>query len=234
MGGDVKHLLLLDMAPLSLGIETYGGVFTKLIPRNTTVPTKKSQIFSTAADGQTQVECNVLQGEREMAADNKLLGNFMLVGLPPAPRGVPQIEVTFDIDANSILSVSAKDKVTGKEQSIRIQSSGGLSDSDIEAMVQDAEKNAEADKKKRETIDARNTAEGVIFDIRKNLKEFESTVKEEDAKTLGAEVDALEKFCQEEGADAEAFKSAGEKKGGDASSSDAGKENVQDAEYQEV
>merc|ERR1711974_227284 len=159
LAGDVTDVLLLDVTPLSLGIETLGGVFTKLINRNTTIPTKKSQVFSTAADGQTQVEIKVHQGEREMAMDNKLLGQFSLVGIPPAPRGVPQIEVTFDIDANGIVNVSAKDKGTGKEQQIRIQASGGLSDSDIDQMVQDAEKFAEEDKKRRESAEARNQAE---------------------------------------------------------------------------
>ncbi len=149
--GDVKDVLLLDVTPLSLGIETLGGVFTRLIERNTTIPTKKSQVFSTADDNQTAVTIKVYQGEREMAADNKLLGQFDLVGLPPAPRGVPQMEVTFDIDANGIVSVSAKDKATGKEQQIRIQASGGLSEADIQRMVKEAESNAEADKKRRET-----------------------------------------------------------------------------------
>merc|ERR1719159_884335 len=147
--GDVKDVLLLDVTPLSLGIETLGGVFTRLIPRNTTIPTKKGQVFSTAADNQTQVGIKVLQGEREMAADNKLLGQFDLVGIPPAPRGVPQIEVTFDIDANGIVNVSAKDKASGKQQNIRIQGSGGLSDADIERMVQEAESMAAADGEKK-------------------------------------------------------------------------------------
>merc|ERR1712072_779367 len=150
--GDVKDILLLDVTPLSLGIETLGGVFTRLITRNTTIPTKKSQVFSTAADNQSQVGIKVLQGEREMAADNKMLGNFDLVGIPPAPRGTPQIEVSFDIDANGIVNVSAKDKGTGKEQNIVIQSSGGLSDDDIERMVQEAEANAEADAKKKKLV----------------------------------------------------------------------------------
>ena len=169
--GDVKDVLLLDVTPFSLGIETLGGVFTRLIDRNTTIPTRKSQVFSTADDGQTAVTIRVFQGEREMAADNKLLGQFDLVGIPPAPRGMPQIEVTFDIDANGIVNVSAKDKATNKEQAIRIQASGGLSDADIEKMVKDAEANAEADKKKKELVEVRNQAEALIHTTEKTLKE---------------------------------------------------------------
>ena len=168
--GDVKDVLLLDVTPLSLGIETLGGVFTKLIDKNTTIPTKKSQVFSTADDNQTAVTIRVCQGEREMAADNKLLGNFDLVGIPPAPRGVPQIEVTFDIDANGIVNVSAKDKGTGKEQQIKIQASGGLSEEEIDKMVKEAEANAEADKKKREGVDVKNQADTMIHSAEKKSK----------------------------------------------------------------
>ncbi len=174
--GDVKDVLLLDVTPLSLGIETLGGVFTRLIDRNTTIPTKKSQVFSTAEDGQTAVTIRVFQGEREMAADNKLLGQFDLVGIPAAPRGVPQIEVTFDIDANGIVNVSAKDKATGKEQQIRIQASGGLSETDIQKMVKDAEANAEADKKRKAVVEARNHAEGLIHTTERSLKENEGKI----------------------------------------------------------
>ena len=169
--GDVKDVLLLDVTPLSLGIETLGGVFTRLIDRNTTIPTKKGQVFSTAEDGQTAVTIRVFQGEREMASDNKMLGQFDLLGIPPAPRGVPQIEVTFDIDANGIVNVSAKDKATGKEQQIRIQASGGLSDADIDRMVKEAEANAADDKKRRELVDAKNHAEAMIHSTEKNLAE---------------------------------------------------------------
>jgi molecular chaperone DnaK len=169
--GDVKDVLLLDVTPLSLGIETLGGVFTRLIERNTTIPAKKSQVFSTAEDNQQAVTIRVFQGEREMAADNKLLGQFDLVGIPPAPRGVPQIEVTFDIDANGIVNVSAKDKGTGKEQQIRIQASGGLSDADIQKMVKEAEAHAEEDKKRRALVEARNQAEGLTHATEKSLAE---------------------------------------------------------------
>ena len=182
--GDVKDVLLLDVTPLSLGIETLGGVSTKLIEKNTTIPTKKSQVFSTAEDNQPAVSIRVLQGEREMATDNKILGNFELVGIAPAPRGVPQIEVTFDIDANGIVNVSAKDKGTGKEQKIQIQASGGLSDEEIEKMVKDAEANKEADKKKRESVDVRNQADTLIHSTDKNLKEHGSKVSEADKKAI--------------------------------------------------
>jgi molecular chaperone DnaK len=182
--GDVKDVLLLDVTPLSLGIETLGGVSTKLIEKNTTIPTKKSQVFSTADDNQPAVSIRVLQGEREMASDNKMLGNFELVGIAPAPRGVPQIEVTFDIDANGIVSVSAKDKGTGKEQKIQIQASGGLSDDEIEKMVKDAEANKEEDKKKRESVDVRNQADTLLHSTEKNLKEHGAKVSDADKKAI--------------------------------------------------
>ncbi|WP_254017693.1 MULTISPECIES: molecular chaperone DnaK [Mesorhizobium] len=189
--GDVKDVLLLDVTPLSLGIETLGGVFTRLIERNTTIPTKKSQVFSTAEDSQSAVTIRVFQGEREMAADNKALGQFDLVGIPPAPRGVPQIEVTFDIDANGIVNVSAKDKGTGKEHQIRIQASGGLSDADIEKMVKDAEANAEADKKRRALVEARNQAEALVHSSEKSLKEYGEKVSEADRTAIADAITAL-------------------------------------------
>merc|ERR1711934_893406 len=182
--GDVKDVLLLDVTPLSLGIETLGGVFTRLIPRNTTIPTKKSQIFSTAADNQSQVQIKVLQGEREIAAHNKLLGQFDLVGIPPAPRGVPQIEVTFDIDANGIVNVGAVDKGTGKQQSITIRSSGGLSDAEVERMVEEAEQMREADAAKRETVTAKNDAETLGYQVEKQLSELKEKMSKEDADEL--------------------------------------------------
>ena len=189
--GDVKDVLLLDVTPLSLGIETLGGVFTRLIDRNTTIPTRKSQVFSTAEDGQTAVTIRVFQGEREMAADNKLLGQFDLVGIPPAPRGMPQIEVTFDIDANGIVNVSAKDKATNKEQAIRIQASGGLSDADIEKMVKDAEANAEADKKKKEIVEAKNQAEALVHSTEKTLKENGDKISAAEKEAIEKELNAL-------------------------------------------
>jgi molecular chaperone DnaK len=202
--GDVKDVLLLDVTPLSLGIETLGGVSTKLIEKNTTIPTKKSQVFSTAEDNQPAVSIRVLQGEREMAADNKSLGNFELVGIPPAPRGTPQIEVTFDIDANGIVSVSAKDKGTGKEQKIQIQASGGLTNEEIEKMVKEAEANKEDDKKKRETIDARNQADSIIFSTEKSLKEHGDKVTEEEKKAIETGISDLKKSL--ESTDAEEVK----------------------------
>ncbi len=189
--GDVKDVLLLDVTPLSLGIETLGGVSTKLIDKNTTIPTKKSQVFSTAEDNQPAVSIRVLQGEREMASDNKILGNFELVGIAPAPRGVPQIEVTFDIDANGIVNVSAKDKGTGKEQKIQIQASGGLSDEEIKNMVKEAEANKESDKKKREAVDARNQADTIIHATEKNLKEHGSKITETEKKAIETSVSDL-------------------------------------------
>ncbi|MEQ9111908.1 MAG: molecular chaperone DnaK [Rhodospirillaceae bacterium] len=189
--GDVKDVLLLDVTPLSLGIETLGGVFTRLIDRNTTVPTRKSQTFSTAEDNQQAVTIRVFQGEREMASDNKLLGQFDLMGIPPSPRGVPQIEVTFDIDANGLVNVSAKDKATGKEQQIRIQASGGLSDSDIDQMVKDAEMHADEDKKKRESVDARNQADGLIHSTEKTMKEHGDKVDASDKGEIETALQAL-------------------------------------------
>ena len=194
--GDVKDILLLDVTPLSLGIETMGGVMTKLIARNTTIPTKKSQVFSTAADGQTAVSIHVLQGEREMASQNRTLGNFDLVGIPAAPRGVPQIEVTFDIDANGIVNVSAKDLGTGKEQQIRITSSSGLSDAEIERMVKEAEANAEADKKQREAIDVKNEADSLVYQTEKSMKELGDKVKDADKQAIDDALAALKKALE--------------------------------------
>ena len=196
--GEVKDVLLLDVTPLSLGIETLGGVFTRLIDRNTTIPTRKGQVFSTAEDHQSAVTIRVFQGEREMAGDNKLLGQFDLVGIPPAPRGVPQIEVTFDIDANGLVNVSAKDKGTGKEQQIRIQASGGLSDDEIERMVKEAESHADDDKKRRELVEARNQAEALIHMTEKNLSEYGDRVGEEDKATIEAELEGLKAVKDED------------------------------------
>ncbi|WP_289024785.1 molecular chaperone DnaK [uncultured Sphingomonas sp.] len=255
--GDVKDVLLLDVTPLSLGIETLGGVFTRMIDRNTTIPTKKSQVYSTADDGQQAVTIRVFQGEREMAADNKLLGQFDLVGIPPAPRGVPQIEVTFDIDANGIVNVSAKDKGTGKEQQIRIQASGGLSDSDIEQMVRDAESFAEEDKKRRAAAEAKNNAESLIHTTERQLQEngdkvdaglkaeIEAAVAEAKAAVDGGDADEMQAKSQnlaqvamklgqaiyEKQTAEQASPQAG---AGAAAGSEAGGEEVVDAEFSEV
>ncbi len=253
--GDVKDVLLLDVTPLSLGIETLGGVFTRLIDRNTTIPTKKSQVFSTAEDGQTAVTIRVFQGEREMAADNKILGQFDLIGIPPSPRGVPQIEVTFDIDANGIVNVQAKDKGTGKEQQIRIQASGGLSEGDIEKMVKDAEAHAEEDKKRKAEVEAKNHAEALVHMTEKTLAEHGSKVGEAERRAIENAIADLKEALK--GSDAEAitakasvlqqasmklgeamYKQAGEQQpggGGDApGGADGKKEDVVDAEFTEV
>jgi molecular chaperone DnaK len=202
--GDVKDVLLLDVTPLSLGIETLGGVFTRLIDRNTTIPAKKSQVFSTAEDNQTAVTIRVFQGEREMASDNKLLGQFDLVGIPPAPRGMPQVEVTFDIDANGIVNVTAKDKATNKEQQIRIQASGGLSEADIDKMVKDAEVHAAEDKKRRELVDAKNQGEAMVHSAEKSVAEYGDKVSGADKSAIEAAVTALKSAL--EGEDVEAIK----------------------------
>jgi len=253
--GDVKDVLLLDVTPLSLGIETLGGVFTRMIDRNTTIPTKKTQTYSTAEDNQNAVTIKVFQGEREMAADNKLLGNFDLVGIPPAPRGVPQIEVTFDIDANGIVSVSAKDKGTGKEQTIKIQASGGLSDSDIDQMVQDAEKFAEEDKKRREGAEARNQADSLVHATEKQLEEHgdkidadtkaavqtaidetKTALEGDDADAINAKAQALTEAAMKMGQQIYEQEQAASPEGGAETAGDdsAADEDVVDAEFSEV
>ncbi|NOJ39513.1 molecular chaperone DnaK [Bradyrhizobium australiense] len=245
--GDVKDVLLLDVTPLSLGIETLGGVFTRIIDRNTTIPTKKSQVFSTAEDNQNAVTIRVFQGEREMAADNKVLGQFDLMGIPPAPRGMPQIEVTFDIDANGIVNVSAKDKATGKEQQIRIQASGGLSEADIQKMVKDAEANAAEDKKRREAVDAKNHADALVHSTEKALAEHGSKVEDSERRAIEDAVSDLKEALK--GNDAEAIKAKtntlaqASMKLGEAmykqqaeadAKRDAAKDDVVDAEFTEV
>ena len=248
--GDVKDVLLLDVTPLSLGIETLGGVFTRMIDRNTTIPTKKSQVYSTADDNQQAVTIRVFQGEREMAADNKMLGQFDLVGLPPAPRGVPQIEVTFDIDANGIVNVSAKDKGTGKEQQIRIQASGGLSDADIEKMVKDAESHAAEDKKRRAVVEAKNQGEALVHSTEKSLGEFGAKISTADKSTIEQAIADLKTALEGDDAEAiqektntlaqasmklgEAMYAAQQADGGEGNAEKAGSDDVVDADFEEV
>ncbi|ONK68683.1 uncharacterized protein A4U43_C05F14800 [Asparagus officinalis] len=243
--GDVKELLLLDVTPLSLGLETLGGIFTRLINRNTTIPTKKSQVFSTAADNQTQVGIKVLQGEREMAADNKLLGEFELTGIPPAPRGMPQIEVTFDIDANGIVKVSAKDKATGKEQEITIKSSGGLSEDEIDKMVKEAELHSQKDQERKALIDLKNTADTTIYSMEKSLSEYREKIPAEVATEIEAAVadlrtamggDDLEKLKEKLDAANKAVSKIGEhmQKGSGGGSSSGPSDETPEAEYQEA
>jgi molecular chaperone DnaK len=206
--GDLKQMVLLDITPLSLGIETLGGVCTKLISRGTNIPTRKSQVFSTSADGQTEVEVRVLQGERHMATDNKTLGSFVFSGIPPATKGVPQVEVTFDIDVNGIVNVSARDKLTGKEQAIRIQSSGGLSESEVERMVKEAELHEVEDRKRRDGVEARNHAESVIHDIEKNLVEFKEHVDQGEAEVVKEQVARVRQIMESSEEDPESIKAA--------------------------
>lgn len=208
--GDVKDLLLLDVTPLTLSIETLGGVATKIIERNTTIPTSKSQTFSTAADNQPSVDVHVLQGEREMATDNKSLGRFILDGLPPAPRGVPQIEVIFDIDANGILNVTAKDKGTGKMQKITIQGASGLSEEEVEKMRKDAELHAEEDKKKKDKVEVRNKAEGIVFQLEKTMRENDAKIKDDLKKSVNVKINALKDLLKDEKTDHDALKKATE------------------------
>jgi molecular chaperone DnaK len=259
LGGEVKDVLLLDVTPLSLGIETLGGVFTRLIERNTTIPTRKSETFSTASDSQTSVEIKVYQGERSMAADNKMLGVFQLVGIPPAPRGIPQVEVTFDIDANGILNVTAKDKATNNEQKITITSSSGLSKDEVEKMARDAESHSSDDRKKKEEIESRNRADAMVYNIEKMLKEHRDKVSADDAKAVEEALAETKKAMSEGGIDhinqatskletashklAEAMYKASSQPGGTPPSPDANgasggeskpKDNVVDAEFVDV